>query len=450
MSVVASSVVVMEKPLVDTDSPSGVLVGLRAHRVAADAHEVAILVTAAQWADLHPTESINDAACLAGTEGEVATAGEGAPLVVEFACAELAVALGVPTEWGARLMGDSLELRHRLPRVWARMTGGQLPAWRARRIAQATRGLSRAAAAWVDAQVAPFAHKIGPAQTDRLVAAAMARFDPEAAEAERARAADGRCFEVDHRQVSFAGTSRVYGELDLADALDLEAAVAAGADQLARLGSTDGLDVRRAVAVGELARRQGALDLAVEDSDSPPTRPASKRRTTRTVVLYVHLSDAAITGADPVARVENAGGARLVTANQVRDWCGDPDARVLVKPVIDLAEQISVDAYEVADRVAEPVRLTFPTCVFPWCTRPARSCDLDHGTPYAACRRTCSVDLAPLCRRHHRLKTHGGWIFTRLDETSVLWRSPHGLSILRDHTGTTDVTAHQPVDPPEQ
>ena len=381
-----------------------------------------------------------------GTQGEVAIAGPGAPLVAEFACAELAAALGVPTEWGTRLAGDALELRHRLPRLWARTTRGELPVWRSRRISQATRSLSCEAAAWVDAQVAPFAHRIGPTQTDRLVAAAIARFDPDLAEQQRRAAADGRFFEVDHQQVAFAGTSRVYGELDLADALDLDAAVAAGAEERARLGSTETLDVRRAQAVGDLARRQATLELVgAGDTGHTGNRPAA----TRTVVLYVHLSDAAVARHDPVARVENAGGVRLVTAEQVRQWCGRPDARVVVRPVLDLTDQTSVDAYEVPDVMAERARLRAPTCVFPWCSRPARRCDLDHGVPWPP-GPTADANLAPLCRFHHRLKTHGGWIYTRLEETSLLWRSPHGLRFLRDHTGTRDVADGRLVEPPDR
>ncbi|MFZ2016176.1 MAG: hypothetical protein WAV00_20340 [Nocardioides sp.] len=301
------------------------------------------------------------------------------------------------------------------------------------------------AAAWVDAQVAPFAHRIGPAQTDRLVAAAIVRFDPDLAEQQRRAAADGRFFAVDHEQVSFAGTSRVYGELDLGDALDLEAAVAAGAEELARLGSTETLDVRRAQAVGDLARRQPTLDLdhAADTGESGIARAA-----TRTVVLHVHLSEAEIGGHDPVARVENAGGVRLVTAQQVREWCGRPETRVVVRPVLDLADHISVDAYEVPDAMAERARLRAPTCVFPWCSRTARRCDLDHGVPWPH-GPTADDNLAPLCRFHHRLKTHGGWIYTRLDETSLLWRSPHGLRFLRDHTGTRDVSVGRPVEPPD-
>jgi hypothetical protein len=61
-------------------------------------------------------------------------------------------------------------------------------------------------------------------------------------------------------------------------------------------------------------------------------------------------------------------------------------------------------------------------CVFPWCTRPARNlhpdrhgCDCDHVTPYqpgGPPGQTCTCKLAPLCRRHHRVKTHSAWTYT--------------------------------------
>ncbi|RNM13274.1 HNH endonuclease, partial [Nocardioides pocheonensis] len=58
----------------------------------------------------------------------------------------------------------------------------------------------------------------------------------------------------------FAGTSRVHGELDLSDAIDLEDAVRRGAEQLAVLGNEESLDVRRSLAVGMLARGQQAIE----------------------------------------------------------------------------------------------------------------------------------------------------------------------------------------------
>ena len=117
------------------------------------------------------------------------------------------------------------------------------------------------------------AHKIGPAQLDRLIQEAKARFDPEATEAERLAAAEAGHFDIDLDQVGVDGRVRVEGDVDLADALDLEAAVAADAHAQLLLGSTDSLDVRRARAVGNLARNQPTLDLP--DGAGEPAEPAS-------------------------------------------------------------------------------------------------------------------------------------------------------------------------------
>ena len=55
----------------------------------------------------------------------------------------------------ARLIGDALDLRHRLKLIWAAALAGQVPACQARRIAAATRHLTADQAGWVDAQLAP-------------------------------------------------------------------------------------------------------------------------------------------------------------------------------------------------------------------------------------------------------------------------------------------------------
>ena len=109
-----------------------------------------------------------------------------------------------------------------------------------------------------------------------------------------------------------------------------------------------------------------------------------------------------------------------------------------------------VGAYEVPDRIAEQVALRDHTCAFPWCTRPARrlrtddhGCDCDHVVPHGRAGPTCSCNLAPLCRRHHRLKTHGGWTYTTLEPGTYLWSSPHRYQYLRNHEGTLDVTTER-------
>ena len=57
---------------------------------------------------------------------------------------------------------------------------------------------------------------------------------------------------------------------------------------------------------------------------------------------------------------------------------------------------------------------------------------------------------AALCRRHHRVKTHGGWTYTPLEPGVYLWTSRHGYQYLRDHHGTHDVSAdRRRTDPPD-
>src|SRR3954467_4249173 len=310
----------------NTLDAAAVLAAARGLRRDANAAEAGILEQAVEWARLHEVADLDDAATLwagRGVETGIPIAGEGAPLIGEFAVAEFATALGMTAESGRNLLGQAIELAHRLPRTWARVRSGQLAPWRARRIAEETLCLSAEAATFVDTQVAPFAHKTGPAQTQRLVEEAIARFMPDFAAERRDRAADSRHFTIDHQQVSFAGTSRVEGELDLADALDLDAAITAGAAQLADLGNDLPVDIRRSLAAGMLARGQHALDLQTGEMISRRSLRDRTSTTEREVVLYVHLSQDALRSADPdaPARLTNAGG-RLITARQVAEWCG--------------------------------------------------------------------------------------------------------------------------------
>src|SRR4051812_8009256 len=283
---------------------TAVLAAARAARRAENAAAAQVLAQAVDWAHLHPVSDLDDASTVLVEHGQdtgIPIAGPGAPWVSEFAVAEFAAALGLSPAAGRTLVGQALELAHRLPRLWARVQDGSLAPWRARRVAEETLAVSEEAAAYVDQMIAPFAHRTGVAQTQRLVAEAIARYMPELAAQQRDRAAEQRYFTIDHDQVSFAGTSRVHGELDLADALDLEDAVRAGAEQLKALGNQDSLDVRRSLAVGMLARAQRALELDVPGVVSTDRSHARCSTTgddprcstvgqSRQVVLYVHLS----------------------------------------------------------------------------------------------------------------------------------------------------------------
>ncbi|MBL0749876.1 DUF222 domain-containing protein, partial [Nocardioides sp. G10] len=195
--------------------------------------------------------------------------------MAEFCVAELGTVLGISTTSAKKLIGHALELRHRLPRLWSQVQAGCVPAWRARSVAEttihSTRALTREAAAFVDAQIAAVAGRIGPAQLDRLVAETIKRYDladpdPAADPEDGYLSVDPRHATLHDEDVHFAGTMRFEAELDLADALDLDRELSHHAAQQKALGSTESLDVRRSKALGDLARTQTALDLMTGDA----------------------------------------------------------------------------------------------------------------------------------------------------------------------------------------
>ncbi len=292
----------------------------------------------------------------------------------------------------------------------------------------------------MDRQVVAVAGKISLPQLDRLITEAKVRHEA----AERPDPSDPcptgpdrRHLRVHTGDVSFDGTVPVSGELDLADALHLDQALTAGAEQLRIAGSADTLDVRRAVALGEMSRAQLALTL-----DQPDDTAVTSGRPVRPVTLFLHLSEAALAGGSPVGRCENT--QTPISVEAIRAWCGRRDAKVTVRPILDLADHVRVDQYEIPDRLRTQIDHRDGGCVFPWCTKPARACDHDHRLPYdeadPARGPTCSCNLAPLCRHHHRLKTHTPWRYRSPEPSVYLWTSPHGYAFLRDPSGTTDVT----------
>jgi hypothetical protein len=468
----------------DDLSPAALLASIKASRDLEHAEAARQLVLAAAWADLHPPESIHDAAAFTvpGSEHEEPIAGEGAPLVAEFCVAELGTTLGISTTAAKKLIGHALELRHRLPRLWAQVHAGQVPAWRARAVADTTihssPALTREAAGFVDSQVAAVAGRLGQAQLDRLVAETIKRYnlavaDPAADPEDGWQHVDPRHVTVNTDDVHYAGTLRIEAEVDIADALDLDRAVAHHAAAQKALGSELPLDARRAKALGDLARTQTALELLTgrpdadrasgpdpdtrrQDRVSPDTDADTEGQdnlpAARAVVIHAHFDasfsgDATVFG--PTGRMEN--GQRLILLDQIQSWCGDSRTKVTVKPVIDLNTRLTAQGYKVPADIREQVQLRDRTCVYPWCTRPARHCDIDHiieydhdadaeGRPQPGPTRT--DNLACLCRFHHRLKTHSAWHYRMVEPGVFEWTSPHGLRYRRDHTGTTE------LDPP--
>ena len=353
------------------------------------------LELAVRWVDLHPGDDV-DLSVPYG-ERDLQIAGDGAPTVAEFAVADFALSLGLSTDAGRNLLGDAVEIHHRLPRLWTRVVAGEVRAWKARKVSQATRCLSPEGAAYVDRQLARVAHSCSFAQIERAVEKARAVLDPAAVEAERLARSDERYFRIRTDEVTTNGLVHVDGLLDLPSALALESAITERAHGLLETDPTLPLDNRRALAAGML----GSADQATE------------------IVLYAH------TRPDGHELVDVDNTRSIVTTEELVEWCSLAGARVTLKPVIDLAAELRTHRYAPTPRQHEQAILLNPTCVFPRCSRPSSTCDLDHIVPWPL-GPTTSSNLAPLCRGHHRLKTHGGWGCVRVGPTEFLWTSPSG------------------------
>ncbi|PKH40984.1 HNH endonuclease signature motif containing protein [Nocardioides alpinus] len=455
-------------PLVEDLDASGILTSIRTARATEDAAAARQLTLAAAWADLHPPESLHGAASFTttgglGREHQEPIAGPGCPLVAEFCIAELGTVLGITTTSAKKLIGHALELRHRLPRLWSQVHTGAVPAWRARLVAETTIHCSPAltpeAAGWIDTQVAAVAGKIGPAQLDRLVTETLKRFDlaapdPAADPEDGWQHVDPRHATIDTHDVHYAGTLHVDADIDLADGLDLDRALTHGAAVQKALGSDLSLDARRAKALGDLARTQTALDLFTQGNAGPARSTADGLPVAREVVLHAHFDAEFMpdgqTMFGPTGRLEN--GQRLALLDQLKSWCGDSRTKITIKPVIDLTHHLTAPGYAIPDRIREHVILRDTTCVFPWCTRPARGCDIDHITAYdhqadtehrPQPGPTDTRNLAALCRFHHRLKTHTAWRYEMTEPGIFVWTSPHSHRFVRDRDGSTA------LDPPE-
>ncbi|MFP5283819.1 MAG: hypothetical protein ACLGIF_10265, partial [Actinomycetes bacterium] len=365
-------------------------------------HECGYLQVAAQWADRFPPERDGRAAGPGRPVGQL-LGGEGTPPVAEFAAAELGPLLATTTGSARHLIADALDLRHRLPRLWARVLAGQVRAGKARKVAEATRHLGREAAGAVDAAVAGAVTALPWARFGTLLEAKIVEVDPAGAEA-RARLADAERF-VRAGRTSEAGLKLLVARAAAGDVIWFLAMVGRIADILAAEGDPDPVDVRRSKAIGVLAQPAEALRLLLahradpphpadptEPDEADPTEPEEDhpaepeqahpadadpagppgagsgaafglRRSVRLpplpvdpercrprATVYVHLSEEALAGGQGVARVEDVG---PVLLTRIRRLLGDRCA-VTVTPVIDLpAGMAPVDGYEVPARMRE-------------------------------------------------------------------------------------------------
>ena len=408
-------------------TPSEVVDRFKTARAAEKAAALEQLELAVVWAALHPCAEGEQPAYwddldLHG-ETTIWLSGEGSPTVAEFAPVELAAALGLTAEAGHQLLADAVELHHRLPRFMVHVRSGVVPVWLARRIAALTTDLSWDAVVFADKMLAATPERMNEVHADKLVHDVRLFFDPDRAVAEEEAALSKRGVWL--RRGANPATTDVTMILDSDDAELFDQTVSRIASDLKELGDTDGLDVRRGKAVGVLADPQYALDLMSGREGAAPTTGFGGD-------WVVHFRPEDFADGTGAADIEKLG---AITTDLLATWLArhGMDATILrVRPVLDLGEEWSVDRHDPPERMREQVLLLHSTCVFPGCHRDSRACDLDHIEPYVSPDdggppgQTRPDNLAPLCRRHHRVKTHTAWDYKQIAPGLFTWTSPTG------------------------
>ncbi|GAA1144680.1 hypothetical protein [Nocardioides aquiterrae] len=436
--------------LISEDSPAAVLAASEAALTERRTAQVKDLLLVLQWADLHggdPQREPGAVPARFGGDKLVELGGDGTPSVQDLCVHELAIARQTHPMATRSTMADALDLRHRLPRVWAQVVELACEPWVACKVARMSRRLDRHQVEVVDAAVAEAIGGQSPGRVLTIAEAKVIEADTaaHAARLEEERRRRGVWLSVTDVET---GTRGVFARVEPSDAVWVDAMLERIVDAfLARPdilrahhpdlpAALDDLsrDELRAIAFGWLARPDDVRELLAGAE--------VRRKPHHSAVVYLHLHESAVAGtSNGMARVERLGPMLL---EQVTRLLGH--AQVTVKPVLDLDEHTSVNAYEFPSEISERTRLRCVGDVFPYAagvdTMTGRYDD-DHAVPFdpgGPPGQTGDHNDAPLSRSNHRAKTHRGYRLRQIDDGTYLWTSPHGLHRLVDPTGTYRVT----------
>jgi hypothetical protein len=147
---------------------------------------------------------------------------------------------------------------------------------------------------------------------------------------------------------------------------------------------------------------------------------AAARLSTSNVVIHVVAEQASVDGSGRKPGLV-LGAEGLITAEMVVELAKNAQLQPLVPPADEPESR-----YVPSAKLAAFVRSRDVTCRAPGCDHPAVDCDLDHTIAYHDGGWTHASNLKALCRKHHLLKTFGGWRDKQLPDGTVIWLLPDG------------------------
>ena len=323
-----------------------------------------------------------------------------------------------------RLSGSSAQSRidvariliHHLPNTCSALASGDISPAHATTIARETAsairdGLSPLAIYAIEEKALAHAEFHTPAQVANKVRSTLAKIAPEEFEDSVATARDTRRVTC-YRDTD--GLSTIVAILPSEDAQivmsAIESFVLRGQDELSDPRS---MDMKRADALSTLA------SWALEQSQT------EVRTHRRPITVNVTIDLPTLLGL-----AENPGqlaGYGAIPASLARSLASDSRwRRFITDPMTGALLDFGRESYEPPQPLVDFLLARDRTCRFPGCRAPAHLSDIDHAKSWESGGATSAENLGALCRRHHRLKTHGGWKLESALDGSCVWTSPHG------------------------
>lgn len=332
-----------------------------------------------------------------------------------------------------RLSGSTAQMRidvartlvNHLPNTCSALATGEISPAHATVIARETAsairdGLSQFAIYAIEEQALAHAEFHTPSQVANKVRSTLAKFAPEEFENLVAAARDARRISC-YREAD--GMSTIVAILPAEDAQLVMSAIESFVLRETKAETIEGESASQSEHRSMDMKRADALTAIATRALSESARDVRPHRRPITVNVTIDLPTL-------MGLAENPGqlaGYGAIPASLARSLAADGKwRRFITDPINGALLDFGRENYEPPQILVDFLLARDRTCRFPGCRASAKLGDLDHAQSWESGGSTSAQNLGALCRRHHQLKTHGGWHLESESNGSCVWTSPHG------------------------
>ena len=339
--------------------------------------------------------------------------------VDEFEREEVATALRLSANTAQIKIDVARTLNSHLPIVSAALATGDISAQHATVIAKEVeqvirQGVEVQTISEIEKQAISYAEFHTPAQVASKVRSTIAKLAPQQFEEVVEKASESRKVEIyPHSD----GMSTILALLPAVDAQTVFMAI----EKIAR-ATDDKKDKELDLRTIDMKRADALTKLATIYLGSTTENNQTHRRP---ITLNLTMDLPTLLGLK-----ENPGqlaGYGAIPAKVARELATDAKwRRFITDPITGNLLDYGRESYEPPQHLVDFLIARDRTCRFPGCRQPAHRADIDHAVAWEDGGKTSVQNLGVLCRRHHLLKTHGGWKLTSNADGSCNWVSPLG------------------------